>query len=267
VIDLTEYRESDTEKDRIANLLALLPKGTESVLDVGARDGYISRLLAERGARVTALDLELPSIADERIVCLKGDVTALDLPDESFDLVFCAEVLEHIPAPRLAAACHELSRVSRRYVIVGVPFRQDTRVGRTTCMSCGKTNPPWGHVNQFDEHRLVRLFPSCDVVQMSFVGLAEHGTNALACRLMDLAGNPFGTYSQSEPCIHCGAQLAIPPDRNFPKKVVTRIAHYTSKLQRPFQRRHPDWIHLLLERRPIAASTDRCLADTALTSG
>ena len=248
-VDLSEYRNSKREQERIANLLALVPRTIESALDVGARDGFISKLLAGRLPNVSALDLEMPAIDDDRIVCVKGNVLAMDLPDESSDLVLCAEVLEHIAPQHLSVACDELSRVARQYVLVGVPFRQDTRVGRTTCGTCGRINPPWGHVNRFDEDRLRELFPSCEVVRTSFVGVADDGTNALACRLMDLAGNPYGTYSQDEPCIHCGERLTPPVERTVPQRILTRMAFYARSAQRPFMRRHANWIHVLFQRR------------------
>jgi hypothetical protein len=248
---MSEYRNAPREKERIANLLALVPRRIESALDVGARDGFISKQLAERLHRVTALDLEMPSIDHERVVCVKGDVRALDLPHECADLVVCSEVLEHVQPQYLAKACSELTRVSRRYVLVGVPYKQDTRVGRTTCANCHRASPPWGHVNQFDEDRLRGLFPSCAVARTSFVGVADAGTNALACRLMDLAGNPFGTYDQDEPCIHCGAALQPPPPRSLRQKALTRLAFYARNVHKPFMRRRPHWIHMLFERTSV----------------
>jgi len=248
-MDLTEYRNSATEKQRIADLLRLVPGELGSILDIGARDGFISTLLTGRCARVTALDLELPSIAHERINCVKGDITALDFADRSFDLVFCAEVLEHIPPPLLGKACSELARVASSLVLVGVPYRQDIRVGRTTCQRCGNTNPPWGHVNSFDEQRLAALFPHFDVAGQSYVGCGEGRTNRLSTLLMDIAGNPYGTYSQEEPCIHCGAHLEPPPERAFWQKLATKAAFLTRDVPRLFVRTHANWIHLLLKKR------------------
>ena len=46
-MDLTEYRNSDLEQKRIRDLINLLPQHGGSVLDIGARDGYISNLLTE----------------------------------------------------------------------------------------------------------------------------------------------------------------------------------------------------------------------------
>ena len=248
-MDLTEYRNSASEKARLSDLMSLLPEGEfDSVLDVGARDGFISRLLTDHFSTVTALDLEQPSIEHERIRCVKGDITALHFADASFNLVFCAEVLEHIPTHLLGTACRELARVSSDYVLIGVPYKQDIRVGRSTCGACGKLNPPWGHVNRFDEDRLRELFPAFTVAQQSFVGETDAQTNALSCAVMDMAGNPYGTYSQEEPCVHCGARLAHPPERQFWQKVLTKVAFTATSVQKRFGTPHPNWIHLLLRR-------------------
>jgi SAM-dependent methyltransferase len=244
--DLTAYHGSPQEQERIADLLALLPQDVESVLDVGARDGFVSRLLADRFSRITALDLEKPSISHERITCVKGDVTCLDFPDATFDLVSCTEVLEHVPSGLLGRSCLELIRVSSRYIAVGVPYRQDIRVGRTTCYTCGKKNPPWGHQNKFDESRLRSLFPGCRIAGQSFVGTVDIGTNAISTYFLDLAGNPYGTYAQDEPCIFCGVALLPPPPRNVVQRIFTRTAYLVQSVQKPFLRAHANWIHILL---------------------
>ena len=110
----------------------------KSALDIGARDGHFSVLLTELFGDVTALDLEKPTVSHNKITCVKGDITSLDFDDNTFDLVFCAEVLEHIPPHLLKKATFELSRVSREFLLIGVPYKQDIRVGRTTCYSCGE---------------------------------------------------------------------------------------------------------------------------------
>ena len=248
-MDLTEYRNSASEKVRVSDLMSLLPEGGTSVLDIGARDGFISRLLTDHFSMVTALDLAQPSIEHQRIRCVKGDITALHFADASFDLVFCAEVLEHIPTHMLATACHELARVANEYVLIGVPYKQDIRVGRTTCGGCGKVSPPWGHVNTFDENRLSELFPEFTVAKQSYVGETDMRTNRLSCMLMDIAGNPYGTYAQEEPCIHCGVILTNPPERTLWQKVLTKAAVIGTSAHKAFLRPHPNWIHLLLRKR------------------
>lgn len=244
--DMTSYRNSPYEQERINHLIGLLHNKGDTVLDVGARDGYIAIMLTNLFSSVTALDLDKPHIKHDKIRCVKGDITScLDFPDEFFDVVLCAEVLEHIPPNNLIKACLELIRVAKRYVLVGVPYKQDIRVGRTTCYMCGNRNPPWGHVNAFDEKRLKQLFSGMEVEKISYVGQGDSRTNCVSAFLMDLAGNPYGTYNQEEPCVHCAVKLRVPPARNLLQKLLTRCAYYGNVIQNLFINPQANWIHVL----------------------
>ena len=100
--------------------------------------------------------------------------------------------------------------MAKHAVLVGVPYKQDRRVSATHCVFCGRKNPCWGHVNDFDEARLKRLFEGLVPIKTSFVGQTKDRTNAASAYLMDKARNPWGTYEQEEACVHCGNQLIQP---------------------------------------------------------
>lgn len=242
-MDISNSRQRPEEQDRIAAILALIPAGRK-VLDVGARDGYISRLLIRSFEQVTALDLKKPQIADDSITAVAGDVTCLDFADDEFDTVVCAEVLEHIPSHLLQKACNEIIRVARKHVIIGVPYKQDIRVGRTKCSACGRRNPPYGHVNVFDEKRLRQLFRSLTVERISFVGHNNSRTNFLSVLFMDLAGNPFGKYHQEESCVFCGAKLSAPARITVTQQAFSKVASIIRRIQCRFISPHPNWIHV-----------------------
>jgi len=243
MLDLTEHRQSEKEKARTADLLRLLPRGRKSVLDVGARDGHFSRLLTDYFDEVTALDLQKPGFEFPRVTTVAGDVTRLPFPASSFDSVFCTEVLEHIPA--LEEACRELMRVARHEIVIGVPYRQDIRVGRTTCRQCGQINPPWAHVNTFDEPKLRRLFSGMVVKATCFVGTNNAVTNPFSMMLMDMGGNPWGTYDQEEPCTYCGAAMAAPNGRPAMSRVCSAVALRLNQLQSVMTPPHASWIHMV----------------------
>ncbi len=243
---IEEYRASTREQERTSDLVRLLPKGRRSVLDVGARDGHFSRLLTEHFPEVTALDLSKPAFEIPGVVTVAGDATKLQFADNSFDCVFCAEVLEHIPD--VQAACGELIRVAKHEIVIGVPFEQDTRKGRTTCGRCGKPNPPWGHVNSFTEQRLLTLFSGVRVVSRSFVGSSNEVADPVSTFLMDLGGNPWGTYDQEEPCIHCGAVLSPPKERALWQKLSSAVAARMNRVHALFTSPHGNWVHLVFSK-------------------
>lgn len=246
--DLSEYRASQREQERIKDLFSLVPKSGLLALDIGARDGFLSKQLAQRFDSVIALDINQPNIDYPRIEPVKGDVTQLEFADASFDLVLCAEVLEHIPPPLLNAACNEIARVARGIVVIGVPYKQDLRCGETTCHACGKPNPPWGHVSSFDEQRLMELFPCLELIKYTYVGAVIERTNCISAALLRYAGNPYGTYMQDEPCIHCGAALKTPPTRDLIRKVATRSAFWANAFQEKFSSPKANWIHAQFKR-------------------
>jgi hypothetical protein len=141
-------------------------------------------------------------------------------------------------------------RVSAGPIVIGVPYRQDLRLGRTTCSACGETNPPWGHVNSFDETRLRNLFEPARAEAVEFVGKTRESTNAVSALFMNLAGNPYGTYEQEEPCVHCGKAVGSPRRRNLFQKGVTRLAVLLQSMQSQFQPWRGSWIHMRFQSAP-----------------
>ncbi len=243
-----EFRHTPREQERINNILSLIPEDASSILDVGARDGYISLRLASRFDSVTALDLVKPNIQHEKIISVKGDISQLTFPDNSFDVVLCAEVLEHIIPSQLVNACQELFRVSRKYTVIGVPYKQDLRVGRTTCGNCGAKNPPWGHLNAFDEKQLENLFPHAQLFRCNFAGVTKDKTNSLSTLLLDLAGNPYGTYSQEEPCVNCGEKVKATLPGGSIAYLCAKTAVLVNRIQSCFFQPTPNWIHVVFSK-------------------
>jgi hypothetical protein len=253
-VNLQAYRARPDEQERIASLLELLPDGAR-VLEIGARDGHITRRLADRFATVVALDIGELQIRDERISAIRGDLRSLNFTDRSFDVVLCAEVLEHIPPRDLQRACDELARVTAGSLLIGVPYRQDLRVARTRCQHCGHSNPPWGHVNSFDEGRLDALFHGLRRVRTAWIGRTQDFTNPLSALLMEWSNLPWGTYEQDESCVACGGAIGEPPPRKPIERVLSAAAERLNRLQRRLSAERPCWIHCLYRPANAIAAT------------
>ena len=76
----------------------------KKVLDFGCGSGVLSYLLAKNGYEVTSSDIEFSPLKlvkekidfPPNISFLEGDIITKDLPDNSFDIIFAMDVLEHI---------------------------------------------------------------------------------------------------------------------------------------------------------------------------
>jgi len=75
-----------------------------SLLDIGCSTGFMTRIYAERFRSVVALDIDEPAVnfaARENqapnIEFRVGDSMATGLPSDSFDVVTCTHIYEHVP--------------------------------------------------------------------------------------------------------------------------------------------------------------------------
>jgi 2-polyprenyl-6-hydroxyphenyl methylase/3-demethylubiquinone-9 3-methyltransferase len=104
--------------DWIDRLAAL---GGKKVLDVGCGGGILAEAMAQRGARVTGIDLSAKPLRVAQLHALESGVT-VDYREASaealaagspaaFEVVTCMEMLEHVPDPASTVqACSTLAR-------------------------------------------------------------------------------------------------------------------------------------------------------------
>jgi hypothetical protein len=85
-------------------------------LEIGIGNGFVRDQLRARGVKLTTVDID-PALAPDR----QGDVRELPCEAGEFDVVLCAEVLEHLPFGEVPTAVAEIARVCRRAAVVSVP--------------------------------------------------------------------------------------------------------------------------------------------------
>jgi predicted SAM-dependent methyltransferase len=108
-------------------------KDAEIVLNVGKGTGFIVWYLRQiMGFRGTLLDIDVnPRLSPDVLT----SVTTLGIADRCADIVFCCQVLEHLPYSEFEAALKELRRIlkPKGKVVLSLPnggfyFRMDVRV-------------------------------------------------------------------------------------------------------------------------------------------
>jgi len=106
---------------RLAWIDGLAPLAGRRVLDVGCGGGILSEAMARRGADVTGIDLSEKPLKVAQLHLLESGLSVryeLTSAEElqktsadSYDVVTCMELLEHVPDPaRTVAACAGLAK-------------------------------------------------------------------------------------------------------------------------------------------------------------
>jgi ubiquinone/menaquinone biosynthesis C-methylase UbiE len=137
----------------------------DSVLDVGCGEGVVTERLAQRlaPAKVVGVDADethLKTEWDRRSAFNLSFATgsAYDLPfaDQSFDLVCCIEVLEHLERP--ADALAEMSRVAGRALLLSVPNEPVWRISHLLAgRDVRRFGDTPGHVNHWSKRAFADL--------------------------------------------------------------------------------------------------------------
>lgn len=144
-------------------LLFIEAQPVHSVLEIGVGEGFVSGFLSERfpdkqftGVDLRADDLKLLRQRFPRIEAHVGDVYDLSFLPGPFDLVICAEVLEHLDEPERGLA--QICALQPRRAIFTVPHEPWFMLSN---LLRGKNVTRFGndieHVNHFGPESLRRL--------------------------------------------------------------------------------------------------------------
>ncbi len=135
MVDTSNYRKHmsdnpvqrrliDRFHEKVTGIITRLNPST--LLDAGCGEGFVADILQMKlpEASITGFDVledsvKLAQLRNPRASISPGDIYHIDHPDNSFDVVYCFEVLEHLHEPDRALA--ELARVSRGHVVLSVP--------------------------------------------------------------------------------------------------------------------------------------------------
>ncbi len=98
---------------QINEVLNLKPK---NILEIGIGNKTVSDYLKKLGFETVTCDFDKSLKPD-----VVGNVMKLPFKKNSFDLVLCAEVLEHLPFEKFPKALREIKRVSRHSVVITLP--------------------------------------------------------------------------------------------------------------------------------------------------
>jgi ubiquinone/menaquinone biosynthesis C-methylase UbiE len=98
---------------QINEVLALNP---ENILEIGVGSKTVSVYLKNQNKKVVTMDIDKNLKPD-----IVGNVLKIPFDDNYFDVVLCAEVLEHLPFAEFQRSLSEIKRVTKKYLVLSLP--------------------------------------------------------------------------------------------------------------------------------------------------
>ena len=142
------YRRDDWP--RVSYVADVLRPGGD-LLDVGVGAGQFLNMLARSGKFRSIVGIDKVRFGkyielEPNMSRLQGDIANLQFEDDSFDVVTCMEVLEHVPNEVFVAGLAELRRVCRGQLIMSLPFCEQEPISKY-------------HLRRFEAADILELFP------------------------------------------------------------------------------------------------------------
>jgi SAM-dependent methyltransferase len=242
-----QYGQSDSQQIRKGVVESLLPTDVRTILDVGAGKGEIINDLLPPYQPI-ALDVSSVALAYVRCPRVLGAIEALPFVDHSFDLVMCLEVLEHLTNEALEVSARELARVSKGWLMIGVPYCENLSQRLTRCPSCGRVFHADTHLRRFGSvDQLSALFPQHRVNRYVLAGPKSRRRTRLGVRLQQEVGKVYVPWRSHFFCAWCGFHThddSETPKPSLYTRAWLKLNYWLAYLNEPL----PQWLIVLLQR-------------------
>lgn len=151
-------------KDKIHKVIELIPDDVKTIADVGCGNGVITNVLSQK-FDVTGIDRSEQALRMVETKKIKASADNIPLPDQSVDLVFSSELLEHLEEKVFNGTIAELKRLSKKYIFITVPFDENPDKLSIQCPECGYIFNSPNHLRSFKPGDFDTLFPEFTIIK------------------------------------------------------------------------------------------------------
>jgi SAM-dependent methyltransferase len=189
---------------RLELIRKIMPPDVRTILDAGCGNGAVTNELYP-AYDITGLDFSAAALEHVQAPKVQASVASIPFPDNSFDLVMCNEVLEHLGDEDLLAAVAELKRCTSRYLLISVPNKEQLGLCRIKCCGCGNVFHAYGHLQSFDVDTLDRLI-GWERLQTFAIGPATRAFNTRLLRFRQVYLKQWFNPDFPISCPQCGGK-------------------------------------------------------------
>lgn len=219
------------DHDRVLKIINTIPDDVKSILDLGCGSGTILSKLYHT-YNITGVDLSINSLIHLNLSdasLINAIAHQLPFKDRSFDLVICADVLEHIPDPFYKIVTSEISRVSKRYLLLNTPYRISIYGYLSKCGKCNSEFHPHGHVRTCDEHSLFEAFnKEWILVQKVFAGEKFEYRSDILSNIERRWGNSYVTDVNTI-CPFCNSKKLFLTEKDLRQRLISYFSFKCNK--------------------------------------
>lgn len=122
-------------KDKVNKVLSIIPDDVNSIIDVGSGNGIITNELHKK-YNITAVDRSKKALSFVKAKKIQADCSNIPIEDNSFDMVFSSELLEHLDENTFCKTINELKRLTKKYIFITVPNDENLRKTDIQCPEC-----------------------------------------------------------------------------------------------------------------------------------
>ncbi|MDD5583477.1 MAG: class I SAM-dependent methyltransferase [Candidatus Omnitrophica bacterium] len=202
---------AERDENRFEKIVELVPEGVKNILDIGCGTGeLVLRLQRKMKSRTHIVEVDRSATALSKcnadVGKISADINALPFKDKTFDLVICAEVLEHLSTTAMRDAINKIKKISSKYVIIGVPNNENLAFSMYKCYECGNKFHINLHKRSFKLGKMKKLFfPELNLKKYVFGGAERvYYNNILLWVKQNIAGVWLRKINTL--CPFCGAQ-------------------------------------------------------------
>ncbi len=207
------YFKDKTHTERAQITLDLIPKGVDSILDIGCGVGNLTNRIEKNF--VVGLDFAHTPLTYVKKNPIQANITNLPFKRKTFKLIIITEILEHLNNLNFQRGFNEIIRLDPDYILLSTPFNEDITLELCKCKKCGNVFNLSLHQRSFDTESLQMLFKNYDLEKKLYITYKISPNK----NLIKIKQN-FGIFNYSKSCMcnKCGNSVIEPkkvPDLFF----------------------------------------------------
>ncbi len=161
--------ESKTLKPKIEKIFEIMPEDVKNIIDIGCGNGMITNALNQK-FDITGVDRSAHALKNVETKKIEASAESIPVKDQSFDMVFSSELLEHLPDEVFQKAITEFKRISKKYLLISVPNRENLNKNLIQCPECNYIYNRSYHLKSFKPSDWEDYFPEYQLIGTYILG-------------------------------------------------------------------------------------------------